>query len=39
MRATMLRGEGWVSVGPELLVLTVWMIVCGWLALKLFRWR
>jgi ABC-type polysaccharide/polyol phosphate export permease len=39
LRATMLRGEGWMSVAPELGVLTAWMIVCGWLALKLFRWR
>ena len=39
MRATMLRGEGWSSVGPELAVLAVWTVVCGWLALKLFRWR
>jgi ABC-2 type transport system permease protein len=39
LRATMLRGEGWASVGPEMAVLVVWMVVCGWLALKLFRWR
>lgn len=39
LRATMLRGESWASVGPELVVLTVWMIACSWLALKLFRWR
>jgi ABC-type multidrug transport system permease subunit len=39
LRATMLRGETWASVWPELAVLTVWMVVCGWLALKLFRWR
>jgi ABC-type multidrug transport system permease subunit len=39
MRGTMLRGEGWAGVAPEIAVLTVWMIACGWLALKLFRWR
>jgi ABC-2 type transport system permease protein len=39
LRATMLRGEGWMSVAPELAILTGWMLVCGWLALKLFRWR
>ena len=39
MRATMLRGEGWSSVGPELAILAAWTVVCGWLALKLFRWR
>jgi ABC-type polysaccharide/polyol phosphate export permease len=39
MRGTMLRGEGWAGVAPEIAVLTVWMVVCGWLALKLFRWR
>lgn len=39
LRATMLRGDGWASVGPELAVLAVWAVVCGWLALKLFRWR
>jgi ABC-type multidrug transport system permease subunit len=39
MRGTMLRGEGWAGVAPEMAVLTVWTIACGWLALKLFRWR
>ena len=39
MRATMLRGEGWSTVGPEMAILAAWAIVCGWLALKLFRWR
>ena len=39
LRGTMLRGETWAAVGPELAVLTAWTIVCGWLALKLFRWR
>src|SRR3954469_14843487 len=39
LRATMLRGEGWGSVAPEIAVLAAWTIGCGWLALKLFRWR
>jgi ABC-2 type transport system permease protein len=39
MRATMLRGEGWAGVAPEIAILAVWTVVCGWLALKLFRWR
>ena len=39
MRATMLRGEGWSTVGPEMAILAAWTLVCGWLALKLFRWR
>jgi ABC-2 type transport system permease protein len=39
LRATMLRGEGWASVAPELAILAAWALGCGWLALKLFRWR
>jgi hypothetical protein len=39
MRATMLRGEGWTHVAPEMAVLAAWTLVCGWLALRLFRWR
>jgi ABC-2 type transport system permease protein len=39
LRATMLRGEGWASVAPEMAILTAWTIVAGWLALRLFRWR
>lgn len=39
LRATMLRGDGWAAIAPEMLVLTVWLVVSGWLALKLFRWR
>ena len=38
LRAIMLRGEGWSAVGPELAVLTVWMALTLWLALKWFRW-
>jgi ABC-2 type transport system permease protein len=39
LRGVMLRGESWAQVGPELAILTAWMLVAGWLALKLFRWR
>jgi ABC-type polysaccharide/polyol phosphate export permease len=39
MRATMLRGETWASIGPEMLVLAIWTVGCAWLALKFFRWR
>jgi ABC-type multidrug transport system permease subunit len=39
LRATMLRGETWGSVWPEFAVLAIWTAGCGWLALKLFRWR
>jgi ABC-type polysaccharide/polyol phosphate export permease len=39
MRATMLRGEGWSHVAPEMAVLAAWTLVCGWLALRFFRWR
>ena len=39
LRASMLRGEGWTVVGPEILLLMVWAIATLWLALKWFRWR
>ena len=39
MRGTMLRGESWAGVAPEMAVLIIWTVACGWLALKLFRWR
>jgi ABC-type multidrug transport system permease subunit len=39
LRATMLRGDGWAAVTPEIVVLLIWLVGCGWLALKLFRWR
>jgi ABC-2 type transport system permease protein len=39
LRATMLRGDGWSVIAPELIILVIWAIVCGWLALKIFRWR
>lgn len=39
LRATMLRGDGWTTVTPQIVVLVVWTVLCGWSALKLFRWR
>lgn len=39
LRATMLRGDGWMVVMPQLAVLIVWTVACLWAALKLFRWR
>lgn len=39
LRANMLRGEGWTTVGPELAILVVWMVVTFGLALRLFKWR
>ena len=39
LRASMLRGAGWTTVGPELALLAVWSVATLWLALKWFRWR
>ncbi len=39
LRATMLRGDGWFVVAPEIGLLALWSLVCGAIALKLFRWR
>jgi len=39
LRANMLQGANLTQVGPELAILSAWMIVCFGLALKLFRWR
>lgn len=39
LRASMLRGEGWTVIGPEVLLLLLWAIATLWLALKWFRWR
>ena len=39
LRATMLRGEGMSSVGPELLILVVWMVATFAIALRVFRWK
>lgn len=39
LRANMLRGDGLSVVGPEMLIIGAWAVVCFVLALKLFRWR
>jgi ABC-type multidrug transport system permease subunit len=39
MRATMLRGDGMLQVGPELAVLALWGAICGAIALRVFKWR
>jgi ABC-type multidrug transport system permease subunit len=39
LRANMLQGGGFGQVAPEAGVLTVWLVVCFALALKLFRWK
>ena len=39
LRANMLQGTGLVRLAPEVGVMSVWMVVCFALALRLFRWR
>jgi ABC-type polysaccharide/polyol phosphate export permease len=39
LRANMLQGATWGMVGPELLIIATWLVVCFTLALRLFRWR
>jgi len=39
LRANMLQGANLVQLAPQLGVLSVWLVVCFVLALKLFRWR
>src|SRR5688572_15152778 len=39
LRANMLQGASWNVVGPEMLIIAVWLVVCFTLALRLFRWR
>jgi ABC-type multidrug transport system permease subunit len=39
LRAIMLQGAGLAQVAPEAGVLSVWLVVCFALALKLFRWK
>ena len=39
LRANMLRGAGWETVGPELAIILAWTGVAFGVALKLFRWR
>ena len=39
LRANMLRGAGLPTRWPQLAVLTIWMVACFAIALKIFRWR
>jgi ABC-2 type transport system permease protein len=39
LRANMLQGANLVQLGPQLAVLSAWLVVCFVLALRLFRWR
>jgi ABC-2 type transport system permease protein len=39
LRANILRGAGWGTMGPEIAIITAWLGVSFLLALKLFRWR
>ena len=39
LRTNMLQGGGLIPVAPQMGVLTVWLVVCFPLALRLFRWR
>ena len=39
LRANMLQGASWNVVGPEMLIIGGWLVVCFTLALRLFRWR
>lgn len=39
LRASMLRGDGWAAIAPELLLLSLWTVATLWLALRWFRWR
>lgn len=39
LRANILRGAGWGTMGPEIAIIMAWLGVSFLLALKLFRWR
>ena len=39
LRAVMLDGQSLVVLGPELLVMVIWGILCFAIALKIFRWE
>jgi ABC-type multidrug transport system permease subunit len=39
LRANMLQGAGLAQLGPQMGVLSAWLVVCFVVALKLFRWR
>ena len=38
LRKTMLEGLGIGAMVPELMIMTIWMVVTFWLALLWFRW-
>ncbi len=39
LRANMLQGAGLAQLGPQVGVLSTWLVICFVIALKLFRWR
>ena len=39
LRANMLQGAGLAQLAPQFGVLSAWLVVCFFVALKLFRWR
>ena len=39
LRANMLQGASWGTVGGELAIIVTWLVICFTLALRLFRWR
>ena len=39
LRANMLQGAPWGTVGGEMAIVGTWLVVCFTLALRLFRWR
>jgi hypothetical protein len=39
LRANILEGASLAAVSPQLGILGGWLVVCFFLALKLFRWR
>ena len=39
LRGNILRGADWHAVAPELGIITMWLMVSFFLALRLFRWR
>jgi hypothetical protein len=39
LRANMLQGAGAIQVLPQMGILSVWLVVCFGVALKLFKWR
>ena len=39
LRAHMLQGAGLAQLGPQMAVLSSWLVICFVVALRLFRWR